>query len=191
MKTKTASILLAALLCAAGALAAPPPSVEDVRSQILPPLVIQEVADIRMAGLDAPDEVRIADLSVIDMTAWIAANCYQISFRVFLTATEDVYVRALGQNDAEGEISLVRCGRAGRSYAERWEEIDIESKTVLDEQGREKTVYALKNPHKGTVEWDFSVGVSFAATKSCWEAQAAVTGERLKFYASPDQLPVR
>lgn len=191
MKTKTASILLSALLCAAGALAAPPPSVEDVRSQILPPLVIQEVADIRMAGLDAPDEVRIADLSVIDMTAWIAANCYQISFRVFLTATEDVYVRALGQNDAEGEISLVRCGRAGRSYAERWEEIDIEGKTVLDEQGKEKTVFALKSAHKGTVEWDFSAGGSFAATKSCWEAQAAVTGERLKFYDSPDQLPVR
>ena len=173
------------------AFAGPPPSVEDVRSQILPALALQEISDIRMAGLDAPDEVRIADLAATDLSVWGDAGCHMISFRAFLTATEDVYVRAFGQNDAEGEITLVRCGRAGQSYAEKWEEITVERRTVLDEQGREKAVFALKSAHKGTVEWDFSVGASFAATKSCWQAQAAVTGERLKFYASPDQLPVR
>ena len=191
MKTKSAIFLVAALLCASAASAGPPPSVEDVRSQILPALAIQEISDIRMAGLDAPGEVRIADLDTVDLSPYGEANCHEISFRAFLTATEDVYVRAIGQNDAEGEISLVRCGRAGQSYAEKWEEITVERKTVLDEQGREKAVFALKSAHKGMVEWDFSVGTSLAATKSCWEAQAAVTGERLKFYASPDQLPVR
>lgn len=198
---KHSTALVAFLFLVAGHLAfstvpdaAGAPTVDDIRDQVLPALLMNEISVLHMAGLDAPAPIPIVDLAVTDLGVWGEPGCYELSFRVYWTATDDVYAKWIGPGPSLGEIWLIRCGRASARYAEKWVEISVERKTVPDEKGGMKTVYEWKRRASdgiGQIEWDIGIGSSFAATKACWEAQAAVTGETLKFFESPDQLPVR
>lgn len=188
MITRSSRIAFALFFFAAVRAFAGPPTAQEVRKQVLPALLMGEISDIHMAGLDVPDtdEAEILDLAATDLAPWGEPGCHQIAFRMYWTATEDVYAQWIGEVP-DGEVWLVRCGRAGRSYAEKWEEITVERKTENGETG-----FAVKRKNgKGKVEWDIATGLSSVATRSCWEAQAAVTGETLKFFDSPAGLPVR
>ena len=168
-----------------------PPTAEEVKKDILSVLVMAEITHIRMTGLDIPDigsNAEILDLASIDLGPWGEPGCFQIGFRVYWTATEDVYMRFLGGNDSEEVLSLVRCGRKGHSYAEKWDELTVERKTEKNARGANTTRLVIKKKlGPGKIEWDVNTGLSSVATKSCWEAQAAVTGETLTFFEAPNR----
>lgn len=168
------------------------PTVEDISNQILPVLLLSEMSLLHMAGLDAPENEPIVDVAILDLSGYGEANCYDIAFRLYWTATEDVYAKWTGRGPADGETWLLRCGRAHMRYPEKWEEVTIERKSVRDEKGNWKSGFEIKrNPGIGTITWDIGSGLIPFGTKSCWEAQAAVTGEKLRFFDNPNDVPVQ
>lgn len=193
MKT-TFSIFLSFLLFLSGAFAGSPvasdraPTADDVREQILPPLVRNEITIIHLAGLDCDEKPQILDLETHCMDHWSEPNFYDVSFRTQWKATEDVYTKQFLSGIPTGEVWLLRCGQAGRHYSIRWEGIFVERQTVPDDQGKTKTVFEISESSLSTIEWDTGKGGWPFGTRSCWEARAACTGETLRFFDSPSEI---
>lgn len=194
MKT-TVSIFLSFLLFLSGAFAGSPvasdgaPTADDVREQILPPLVRNEITILHLAGLDCDERPQILDLETHYMDHWSEPNFYDVSFRTQWKATEDVYTKQFLPGIPTGEVWLLRCGRAGRHYSIRWEGIFVERQTVPDDKGKTKTVFEISESSLSTIEWDTGTGGWPFGTRSCWEARVVCTGETLRFFNSSSEFP--
>ena len=168
------------------------PTLDEVKAQIVPLLLIREIATLRMAAFDLSDieKLRFADFEAQDLSLQGDPGCSKLSFRIFFRATEDIYGELLGKGP-DGEIQLARVGRAGRSYSMSFENLHVQFKTVEGEDGNLKTILAFaRDPYAGDLEWEAD-GILSAASKSCWEAITAVTGAKLRFYDSPNDVPGR
>lgn len=184
--------LLPLLLLVAASAWARVPTESDVQKQVLPLFVLNEVSALRMAGfnLDAVDKLAVFDLETLDLSQFGDQGRSEVSFRVFFAATEDVYARILPSRE-DGVVWLIRVGRSGNRYAEQFKGT-VEGKTYPTEDGGATQVFRFaKQPYMGETEWENSAvpTIGLPAARSCWEAQAAATGERLRFFDSPGQIP--
>ena len=170
---------LAVLLSLARASFAAAPTPEEVKRDLLLPIAIRESSEWLMAGFAEDGEMQVLDLASTDLGPVGEPGRYTIRFRFRFRTTADVYGRGVAQLPNEEEIVLVRIARAGRSCFEAFE-FDVES--VTTERG--KVWRFARPPSRGKVEWDAGAVPSGVGTRACWEAQAAVTGERLVFFDS-------
>ncbi len=192
---KRSFALLPCLLLLSGAFADAPvpsdgaPTADVVRDQVLPVLVRDVITDIRMAGLDCDAKPQVLDLGARYMDYWEEPGFYDVSFRTYWKATEDVYVKLFRSGIPAGEIWLLRCGRAGRLYPIQWKRLLVGRRTVPDDRGNLKTVFEpdLTAQDRGVISWDVDEGGPFA-TRSCWEARVVYTGETLRFFDSPSEI---
>lgn len=168
---------LAALLSAVSASFAAPPTPDEIKRDLVLPIALLESTDWHMAGFEEGEE--ILDLASTDLGPVGEPGRYTIRFRLRFRTTADVYGRGVATSPNEGEIVLVRIARAGRSCFEVFE-FDVESVTT----DRGKAWRFARQPSKGNVEWDAGAMPVGVGTRACWEAQAAVTGERLVFFDS-------
>lgn len=181
---------MAALLLRIGFLEASVPSEADVATQILPQLLIMEIADLRMAEFDLSNPPAIVDFTVVDLSQWGEPNCSEMTFRVFFKATKDIYQRLFRGDDEENGFTMIRVGVAGRQYAIEFK-CTVKSQTEPGIDGKMQTVYKFaKGPYRGNWAMENSklmVGGELGS-REAWEAIVAVTGESLRFLNSPNEL---
>lgn len=178
------AIAVSVLPCAT--LLAKMPTTEDLRRDILPLLLINDITDIRLAGLDLDEKHPIVDLVVEDLTPWGQPGESHVSLRVRFRATEDIYGR---EEAKDGEVvNLIRIGIAGKSYAARYE-FEVRGETDEDDSGNLRTVFRFtRNPYPGDFSWEDGAGALGIGVRAAWEAQADITGETLRFANSRRDL---
>ena len=186
MKT-TVAIAFACSLSATRPLYAKVPTGDDIRKEILPALLLQEIADLRMAEFEIPDNPLIVDLTVVDLSQWGDPNCSELTFRVFFKATKDIYQRLFRNEDVGGVITLLRVGVAGRQYAIEFK-CKVKSETSPGPDGVMRTGFKFaKKPYRGDWAMENSDALVAGAigSRQAWEMIAAATGSNVRFIDSP------
>ena len=191
MSMKTAvAIAFVCSLSAARPLYAKVPTGDDIRKDILPALLLCEIADLRMAEFELPDKPPIVDLTVVDLSQWGNPNCSEVSFRVFFKATKDIY-QHLFRNDDEGKgFTLMRVGIAGKQYAIEFK-CTVKSETEPGPDGVMRTGFKFaKEPYRG--DWAMENSALLLGgdigSRAAWETIAAATGGKVCFFDSPRDI---
>lgn len=184
MKRVFCPVALAFAMLAGWAWGAGPTELE-IESHLLFPLIVKDIARIRMAGLDTVgDRPRVADLAVSDEGAWEPGR-FQLRFRVFFEATDDLYAQVplsffarwaeSGRRDGdEDECIYIRVGRKGEKVSVQYE--------VETERKGGQWIFA-KTPYAGKFEWAEDVDWP-VRTRGCWEEWGRQMGQSVAFYES-------
>lgn len=170
------------------------PTAREVEDQVMPLLLLNDASDIRMAGFDLTDDLQVSDLEVTDEAAWCAPGFFTLHFRVFFTATEDIYAEVpLSETlwwseleswaEKEGrELAregYVLVGKAGQRFSVKYE--------IRVERVAGKLALADSDSlPRGNMEWPG--GFDKARARSCWEAWASALGRKMAFHESVDAL---
>lgn len=168
-------------------MAAPPPTPQETEERLLPLLLHDDASFIRMAGFDWGEPPHVSDWEMMDGTMWGELGVFSVQFRVFFTATEDLYTEmnaeeVLWESDADGENEekgYVRIGRAGERFSIKYKF------TVHRVDGKLEFTAPDQRKH-GIAEWPH--GIWQARTRSCWEAWGAALGKSVAFYDSEDAM---
>lgn len=172
---------MAGALCA-GAAPGAAPTEREIEEQLLPVLLLRDIADLRMAGLAvAGGRVGVSDLAASDQNAWEPGS-FEVRFRVFLRATDDLYAKAPASRfagvgwrvpeDADDVFVLVERKGADVSVRYRFE----------TERKGGRWVFA-KEPHAGAFEWPGDVQWP-VRTRGCWEEWGRQMGKTPDFFES-------
>ncbi len=173
-------------LSAGLALAAPPPTPRETEERLLPSLLRDDASCIRMAGFDWTDNLHVSDWEMVDCAMWGEPGIFEIRFRVFFTATEDLYeevsaasVLESSSRDEDESHGYVRIGKAGERFSIRYE---FSAHRV---DGKLEFVHPDRRKHC-IEEWPH--GAWNVRARSCWEAWGKALGKPMAFYDSKDDM---
>lgn len=186
------TIVAAMCLLPAPVLLAKVPTGEDIKQQILPALMIREIADIRMAEFDTSTEPQMVDFVAVDLTAWGEPNCSEVSFRIYFRTTREIYARMFSSGDGEKSFVLLRAALADKQYAISFKCM-VKSETIPNESGQMQTIFKLaKDPSRG--DWAFENGLTNIGpigSRRAWKAVAKATGSTVTFFDSRREFEER